>query len=142
MNKVLLINLIISTTAFSQESLPKVVANPIDVSQKGCLDSTQNQTTLGMISCNVRAEQAWDKELNRYYKLLMGILSTDEKTKLKASQIKWLEFRDAEVVTANTIYTDMQGTMWKIVAVGTKMEMVKQRALELKSYYDNLNMGK
>ncbi len=55
----------------------------IDNQLQQCLDSSKNSTTAGMIDCTIRARDAWDNELNRYYKLLMQILSDDEKAKLK-----------------------------------------------------------
>lgn len=44
----------------------------------------------------------------KYYKLLLGIVVPEAKIKLKASQKKWLEYRDSEFVMAHTIYNDMQ----------------------------------
>ncbi|HSY77879.1 MAG TPA: lysozyme inhibitor LprI family protein [Bacteroidia bacterium] len=134
----ILISLFITLTAFGQKS-DVIDSNLIDKRLKACLDSTENQTTLGMIGCTAEAEQLWDAEMNKYYKLLKGVLTPEEMEKLKAAQIKWIVFRDAEFSASNKIYADMQGTMWRIVAVDTQMEIVKQRALELKSYYDNLS---
>lgn len=125
--------------AFCQNTA-KADSNIIDRDLKACLDSETNETTVGMVYCATEAESRWDAEMNKYYKLLQKTLRPDEMAKLKASQIKWLEFRDAEFSTANKIYDDMQGTMWRIVSVDTDMEIVKQRALELKSYYDDLTM--
>jgi uncharacterized protein YecT (DUF1311 family) len=112
-------------------------AEPIDIQLKNCLDSSQNQTTFGMISCHERAEIAWDKELNKYYKLLMKVLSEDEKTKLKTAQRNWLAFRDSEAAFSYAMYTNMEGTMWKISEAARRMALIRQRALELRSYYDD-----
>jgi uncharacterized protein YecT (DUF1311 family) len=137
---VIAILVFVMNTAFSQSSDEKVDNNAIDISLKACLDSAENQTTVGMVGCTAEAERLWDAEMNKYYKLLQGMLSQAEMAKLKASQIKWLEFRDAEFSTSSMIYNDLQGTMWRIVSMDTEMQVVKQRALGLKSYYDNLNM--
>lgn len=107
------------TRAFSQSD-ERTDSNSIDLNLKACLDSTENETTVGMIYCTAEAESAWDAEMNKYYKLLQGILSQPEMLKLKASQIKWLEFRDAEFSTSKLIYSDLQGTMWRIVSVDTQ----------------------
>lgn len=111
--------------AFCQNTA-KADSNIIDRDLKACLDSETNETTVGMVYCAAEAESRWDAEMNKYYKLLQKTLRPDEMAKLKASQIKWLEFRDAEFSTANKIYDDMQGTMWRIVSVDTDMEIVKQ----------------
>jgi uncharacterized protein YecT (DUF1311 family) len=109
----------------------------IDIQLQACLDSSQNQTTVGMIDCEGRAAAAWDKQLNKYYKLLMGVLTGDEKEKLKTSQLNWLKFRDSENDFSSTMYTDMQGTMWRVSNVGAEVDLIKRRALELKSYYED-----
>jgi uncharacterized protein YecT (DUF1311 family) len=112
-------------------------AEPIDIQLKLCLDSSQNQTTFGMIACHERAEIAWDKELNKYYKLLMKVLSEGEKLKLKTAQRNWLAFRDSEAGFSYSMYTNMEGTMWKISEAARRMALVRQRAQELRSYYDD-----
>ncbi len=126
------------TYAFSQ----KEDTYPIDKQLKACLDSGQNETTSRMVGCTADAERAWDAEMNKYYKLLQGVLSSEEKAKLKEAQLKWLAFRDAETVAVEKIYDDMGGTMWRIAEVNAEMELVKQRALELKAYYGDLTAGK
>lgn len=110
----------------------------IDRKLEACLDVDSNQTTVGMIQCTNVAEEEWDKELNKNYKLLMRILSEEEKAKLKESQRKWIEFRDKENEFSGTMYYNLQGTMWRVVAAEARYQIVKQRALDLKNYYDVL----
>ncbi|MDX5345645.1 MAG: DUF1311 domain-containing protein [Hymenobacteraceae bacterium] len=114
----------------------------IDVNLQSCLDSAQNQTNVGMISCSVRAKEAWDKELNKYYKLLMNSLSESEKEKLRNAQKNWLLYRNSETEFAAKLYTNLQGSMWRIVAANRQMEIVKQRTLELRQYYETLTEEK
>lgn len=111
--------------------------NLIDKELNACLDSSQNSSTIGMSECIIRAKDAWDKELNKYYNLLMATLSKDEKDKLKAAQRKWLSFRDSENMFSTTMYRNMQGTMWRIAKVQSDLNIIKQRALELKAYYSD-----
>ncbi|CAN5384929.1 hypothetical protein BH10BAC1_BH10BAC1_20000 [soil metagenome] len=125
---------------YSQEKVQTAGDYAIDVTLNTCLDS--NQTTVGMMECAGQARDAWDKELNKYYKLLMSKLTDIEKAKLKTAQKKWLEYRDTEFDASGTIYYDQDGTMWKIVAVNRQVEIVRQRALDLKSYYDNITFEK
>lgn len=110
----------------------------IDKHLRECLDSTENQTTLGMTACSIRAGQEWDKELNKNYNLLILKLSVDEKQKLEDAQGNWILYRDKEMEFASTTYINLQGTMWRIVLADREAELTRQRALELKSYYDNL----
>lgn len=135
----LTITLLASIFVFGQNTPPK---NPIDIQLEYCLSVDSNQTTAGMIACQDVAAQAWDKELNKYYNLLMGLLNADEKQKLKAAQIAWLKYRDQEVIFANNIYGNLQGTMYTVIAVGRATDIIKQRAIELQEYYDLEKGGK
>lgn len=109
--------------------------NAVDQQLTACLDSAQNSSTAGMIDCTVRAKVAWDAALNKYYNLLMATLSKDEKDKLRAAQRKWFLFRDSENTFSTTLYKNMQGTMWSIAKLNADESIIKQRALELKTYY-------
>ncbi|MDD2385841.1 MAG: DUF1311 domain-containing protein [Bacteroidales bacterium] len=115
--------------------------HPIDVKFEDCLDNDSNYTTSGMIDCSQIAEADWDEELNRYYKLLMGVLEEDAKAKLRKSQIKWIEYRDLEFDFASQMYADMQGTMWILEAYGRRINFVKARVLEFKAYYDDYTIN-
>lgn len=110
--------------------------HPIDIKLDQCLDIDTNQTTYGTIACFETSREDWDIELNKYYQLLMDVIQEDAKAMLKESQLKWIEYRDLEYAFSNKMHTDMEGTLWKIVAAGRRYEIVKARALELKSYYE------
>jgi uncharacterized protein YecT (DUF1311 family) len=116
--------------------------HPIDIRLETCHAIDSNQTTYGMMNCEATARDEWDKEMNKYYKLLMDTLQKDEKAKLKSAQISWLCYRDNERDFSGTMYYNMQGTMWRITAAGRSCEIVRQRALELKEYYDMLTFDK
>jgi uncharacterized protein YecT (DUF1311 family) len=46
----------------------------IDTTLEKCI--AKDQSDIGMIECLQRAEKDWDKELNKYYKLLFTKLNT------------------------------------------------------------------
>ena len=120
----------------------KILKHPIDIKLEKCLSVDSNQTTSGMIQCSSIAENEWDKELNKYYKLLIDKLNSDEKQKLKNTQRYWLIYRDNELSFSGTMYYNMEGTMWRVTAAGRSCDLIKQRALELKNYYDMLIFDK
>jgi uncharacterized protein YecT (DUF1311 family) len=105
------------------------------------MDSTENQTTLGMIDCANRAMESWDAEMNKYYRLLLSKLSENTKVKIQISQRKWLEYRDAEFEAQGNLYSEMEGTMWQVVSANRQLQIVKDRAIELMSYYEDLNLS-
>lgn len=133
----LLLCLFVTQTGYSQVPLDE-----IDSTLTLCLDSAQNQSTHGMLDCIRRAEIQYDKELNYYYKKLMGILNKEEQEKLKKAQIQWLKFRDAEYEFSNLIYTNLQGTMWLLFAATERTEVVKRRVFHLKSYFETISAEK
>lgn len=108
-----------------------------------CLDNGFGGT--GSIPCFVSYE-LWDKELNIYYRKLMSKLTAKEKELLKESQKKWLEFRD-KTIEFNSLMLDrnydQEGTMFLLarasVADSGISEIIKNRVLYLKNWYDKLN---
>ena len=116
----------------------RTAVNLIDKRLNRCLDSTHS-TTASMIECSAQAYKEWDVELNKYYKLLMATPDSETKTKLKTAQIAWLAYRDYEFILVDRFYTN-DGTMWGPIRINKKMEIVRQRALDLKEYYDVLNI--
>jgi len=110
--------------------------SPIDVTLDQCLSVDSNQSTMGMVQCVGEAQGEWDKELNRVYKKLMGVLSAEEKEVLKNAQRKWLEYRDLEFTFTSTLHGNMDGTIHRIENADRCLAIVRQRALDLKSYYD------
>ncbi len=125
----------ISVVTFGQST----EKHPIDVRSEACHDKAENQTTMGMTKCEQIAAEEWDAELNKVYKMLMGILGKGEKEKLKASQLKWIEYRDRELDFSGTLYKNLQGTMWITAAAGRRRELIRERVLALKDYYDTIS---
>jgi len=132
---------LLTAPAYSQDSKANEM-HPIDIRLEKCHSIDSNQTTAGMMNCEAIAREEWDLEMNKYYKLLMGILSPDERAKLKTAQISWLNYRDKEKEFSGTMYYNMQGTMWRVAAAGRLCDIVRQRALELKVYYDEFTFDK
>ena len=114
----------------------------IDIELQKCLDSSENSTTKGMTDCVIQATAKWDKELNKNYQELLTLLTAEQKRKLKVSQREWIEYREKEIEFSNQIYSDIEGTMWIPVSANTKLELTKQRALEILGYKANLSIDK
>ena len=61
-------------------------------------------------------------------------MDAKQKAALLAAQRKWIEYRDLEFKFQSALYATMEGTMYQPMAVNDRMEVVKKRALDLKSY--------
>ncbi|MEI6950833.1 lysozyme inhibitor LprI family protein [Paraflavisolibacter sp. H34] len=108
----------------------------IDTKLKKCQET--NGSTIGLVECKENAEKDWDAELNKYYKLLLGTLSVDEKQTLRETQREWLLFKEKEVKFYLKVYGSKDGSMWNVVIADKKMQIVRQRAIDLMGYYELL----
>ena len=106
--------------------------SPIDRKLEDCID--RDPSTAGMVECTEAAFAAWDKELNAAYQALAKLLGPEQKGALKTAQRQWLAWRDAEFAMLDAIYATREGTMYLPMAAGDRMEIVKARAVELRSY--------
>lgn len=130
---ILSILLLMSTSVFSQST----EEHPIEKKLSKCLEDSM--ATVPACNCMYEAQIAWDKELNKYYKLLMNGLDEPTKLALREAQRKWIVYRDKEFLYLEKYYHEFkQGTMYDIFAADRKKEIVKLRALELKNYYEEL----
>lgn len=124
------------------ENMAKAAIHPIDQQVNELLD--KNQDTHGQIQAIGKGIELWDAELNRVYKELMAAYAGNEKAKaaLKTAQLAWLKFRDAEHKHLSELYAIKDGSMYRIFHNSDHMELIKARALELKSRLDTLNDAK
>lgn len=111
----------------------------IDQELEKCMDIAVS--TSEMIECQVQAGAAWDRELNKYYQLYLSELNDEGKAVLKEAQREWIVYRDKEYKLIDSHYLrQLEGTMWHPVAAGEKVKIVKERALKLKGYYEDLHI--
>lgn len=110
--------------------------HPIDVSMGKCIE--QDDSTVGMRNCINKAADLWDKELNKNYSILMKKLSPEAKKALKSAQLSWIKYRDSEFKVISEIIGKKEGTMWLPIYDEHRKDLVKTRALQLKSYLDSL----
>ena len=93
-----------------------------------------------------KAYQTWDVELNKVYKLLMSELSDNQKTRLRNEERAWLKRMVSE--TKKSVYEmcggdevngQACGTGATLAEIGTKLDMTKERTIELARMYDELH---
>ncbi|MEB3174020.1 MAG: hypothetical protein VKN60_02355, partial [Cyanobacteriota bacterium] len=58
----------------------------------------------------------------------------EQKKVLVQSQLNWIKFRDSEFQLINSIYSQLQGTMYIPMSVYRKVNIVKNRSEELHQY--------
>jgi hypothetical protein len=91
---------------------------------------------------------AWDKELNKVYKLLMSELPESQKTKLRNEERAWLKRKDKEMDRAAEEMAAGRDENGNLIGCGTgcghaeramNIEMTKERTIELARMYDDLH---
>ncbi|WDF46914.1 DUF1311 domain-containing protein [Chryseobacterium sp. KACC 21268] len=107
--------------------------NKIDQDLEKCL--SQRNSTAGQVSCVSSARDSWDKELNKSYLSLSQKLSKTGKSELVEAQRNWMKFRDSEFKLIDKYYIGVKkGTLFYVIAENKKLEIVKERVLQLKDY--------
>jgi len=125
------------STLMQLNAEPVEKKDPIYIALEKAIE--KDSSTAGMVEATAQAEKKWDQELNVVYKKLKEAMSQDEWKALEASQKSWVTFRDKEFTTQSQIYSRMEGSMWKPVAVNEAMELVKMRVLTLRGYLDTIS---
>ena len=105
--------------------------HPIDIAAGHCFDAPGGGTTAGMYYCHVQVLYAWDIELNRVYKDLGG----SENPELKAAQLAWIKYRDAQFKWIETEFGSRDGSKWINGVMTRKIELIRNQVERLQSYY-------
>ena len=123
-----LLFILTASVSFSQE-----IKHPIDSYLDSCMEV--DPSTFGMVNCIESAIQKWDDELNKYYKLLVGVLDEESVKILKSSETEWIEFKKKEMANIEMIYSKLEGTMYIPMKYYAKLEIIRTRAMQISEYY-------
>jgi uncharacterized protein YecT (DUF1311 family) len=118
--------LTLSSSALAEESV-------IDKELKQCKINPNTVSDMAIVNCYTTAAKSWDKVLNDEYKSLISDteLSKAFKDSLKKSQLAWIKYRDLNIDTINRFYDNEHGSYWQIVSTENKMNITKNKAIEL-----------
>ena len=121
-------------TAFAYTPVEK---RPIDIAMQKMLD--EDSSTAGILDAYGFAIKEWDKLLNENYKALMQRLSKEEREKLRAAQLAWIKYRDLEFAFNKEFWMKFKGTMYVPFSPAYQVRFVKERALRLGYYLEDLS---
>ncbi|WP_375172419.1 lysozyme inhibitor LprI family protein [Marinobacter sp.] len=102
--------------------------SPLDQIEDACIEIASD--TLEHAECYKASLQAWDTELNQNYRSLMSRLDDQEKSKVRAAQRQWIEYRDAQLEAVSLI-SNRPGTVWTIRAASIAAGITKDQAVRL-----------
>ncbi len=131
----------------SQETKTPVVVKKRTNYEAELMDRMSSVPENNMVNAN-EVFEAWDRELNKVYKLLMSELPDSQKTKLRNEERAWLKRKDKEIDKAAEEMAMGRDENGKLIGCGTgcghaaratNIEMTKERTIELARMYDDLH---
>ena len=115
-----------------------VEKHPIDIEMQRMLD--EDSSTAGILNAYEFAMKEWDKLLNENYRTLRQRLGKEEQEKLRAAQLAWIKYRDLEFAFNKGFWKEFKGTMYIPFSPGYQVNFVRERALRLGYYLEDLDM--
>jgi len=128
MRALLLLSLLLSFPALAADQ------DPLDAALDACLAKPEGSSTPGMVDCTNDAIRAWDKRLNEVYQQVMAGLDPESRELLRASQRRWVAFREAEHEAMEGPWRRDKGTIIRVLTVSADLSAIKERVQELQLY--------
>ncbi|MDU7812949.1 MAG: lysozyme inhibitor LprI family protein [Atlantibacter hermannii] len=98
-------------------------------------------TTIDSQNCYSYAFNEWDAELSKQYKLLLKGQPENVRTALRDSQRLWIKYKDSYSDAMNKFYQQEQGTIWGLIAAESRMNITRDKALDLYRLRNSTNLG-
>lgn len=98
-----------------------------------CIDTAS--TTFSMADCYKAEIQFWEKEVVKYFDLLLAKLPQAQQLELEQVQLNWKTYVESEKAFNSTIYDSLTGTIYLPYRIKLAIYKYKHRALELKGHY-------
>ena len=108
--------------------------DPSDAALDACLAKPEALSTPGMVDCTDEAIRAWDKRLNDVYKQVLAGLDPKSRELVRASQRRWVAFREAEHEAMGGPWRQDRGTIIRVLTVNADLSAIKERVQELQLY--------
>ena len=77
--------------------------------------------------------------MNVAYKALMKELPVEGQNALREAQREWIKYRDKEFEAIDSVYSQMEGTMWIPIRIESRVRVVRERVLMLRHYLEILS---
>lgn len=124
---------------FTQSVLANEIGSSIDSTLQKC--KMNAVSTIDTDQCYAMATAAWDKELGTQYKLLMKDLPDNARIALRDSQREWIKYRNTYNKGIEEFYKKEEGTIWTLISSESKMNVIKDKAIDLNRLRNSTNLG-
>jgi uncharacterized protein YecT (DUF1311 family) len=125
-----------SATAGTVSAYEPIEKHPIDIAIESKMDA--DPSTAGMVEAYEWGIKEWDKLLNKNYNALIKKLGKEDQELLRASQREWIKYRDLEFKFNENYWAGFQGTMYVTFPLAFQSNFVRERALRLGYYLEDL----
>ena len=127
------------TISATRSHAQEVKQDPIDLEYYAAI--LKDTSVAGISTCSFTAYKKWEKEMNNAYDRLNRMLKKDkEKQALKQSQTAWKAYRDAEFTSYDHMF-NRPGSKWCFSRQDGRVDVVRARALQLRSYIEALKLN-
>ncbi|MRT15204.1 DUF1311 domain-containing protein [Enterobacteriaceae bacterium RIT711] len=133
--KVLILCLSITSLSAYAGSIGQNIDSTLDKCKNDALSTIDSQ------NCYKFATVSWDKELGTQYSLLMKDQPDNVRVAIRDSQRQWIKYRDSYNKGIEAFYQKEEGTIWSLVAAESKMNIIRDKALDLYRLRSSTNLG-
>jgi uncharacterized protein YecT (DUF1311 family) len=108
---------------------------PIELLTEKCI--RDHSTTQGIAACFAAGRERWEREMNRAYEVLLGILDDAQRKPVKDAQQEWAKFREAQTAAIAAV-NQHTGSIWRGVSAEQEMQLIREQAERLNKQFDPL----
>ncbi|MBB3258882.1 uncharacterized protein YecT (DUF1311 family) [Paraburkholderia bannensis] len=108
-------------------------ADPIDAGMRACLARADRSSTAGQVQCMDEARSAWRAAADAALAQMVARLPAAQQKRWKASQQKWVAWRDAEDTMLGAAFATSSGSSYQLYEADMRLQPVRDRALALRA---------
>lgn len=108
-------------------------ADPIDAGMRACLARADRSSTGGQVQCMDDARTAWRAAADAALAQMIVKLPVAQQKRWKASQQKWVAWRDAEDTMLGAAFATSSGSSYQLYEADMRLQPVRDRALALRA---------
>ncbi|WP_083196454.1 lysozyme inhibitor LprI family protein [Serratia sp. 14-2641] len=112
-----------------------------DIDDKLVKCKTSAVSTMETTDCYVSATDSWEAELNKQYKLLLQDQPKEIQASLRNAQRAWVKYKESYINAMRDFYSQERGSIWGIVMSESKMNVTRDKAIDLYRLRNSTNMS-
>ncbi|WP_343747709.1 lysozyme inhibitor LprI family protein [Fluviicola sp.] len=120
-------------------------SDTLTISKRFELYVAQDYSDYGMKTASLKMLEAYEKLLNKYYRMLLVALNPEDREILKVTQRNWIKYRESEKQMNELISKDNYsggGSIQVLFVLSREIEMTQNRVIEFYNYIERLNINK